>query len=171
MESVAPIRATVERAVAAAHFVAPLLRGDGLRRVHGVIEYYRMNDLLRVDVAKDLLQVGGANQQGGAGLGIDAIYSLLSKEGKNARYLQKIIERDYREMIINYRYTASLVKNVTGLEGESLADFMQQYRPSYFFVLEASDYALIDFIKSSYKEYQKDPAARRLPPLTAPQEE
>ncbi len=123
-------------------------------------------DIYRRGDPQDLLNVGGSNSLGGAGLGIDALYSLLSKEGKNARYLQEIIERDYKEMIINYRYTKSLVGGVTGLSGDDLVDFMQQYRPSYYFILDASDYALLSFIKDSFKQYQKDPSANRLPPLT-----
>lgn len=122
-------------------------------------------DIYRKGDPQDLLTTGGSNNLGGAGLGIDALYSLLSKEGKNARYLQEIIERDYREMIINYRFTKSLVSGVTGLTGESLEDFMQQYRPSYYFILSASDYSLISYIKDSFKQYQKNPAAYRLPPL------
>lgn len=113
----------------------------------------------------DLITTGGANGLGGAGLSIDAIYNLLSREGRNARYLQEIIERDYRESIIDYRYTPKLVSSATGLQDEALKDFMQQYRPSYFFILQANDYSLIRFIQESYKAYLIDPSARRLPPL------
>lgn len=122
-------------------------------------------DAYRKGNTKDILQIGGANGQGGAGLGIDALWSILSKEGKNARYLQKIIERDYRDQMIDYRYSTRLVSSVTGLSGDKLRDFMEQYRPSYFMVLEANDYDLIEFIKISFKQYQKQPGANRLPPL------
>lgn len=118
-------------------------------------------DIYRKGNDKDLISVGG----NGAGLSIDALYSLFSREGKNARYLQKIIERDYHESMINYRYTKSLVTNATELKGNDLDDFMQQYRPSYNFILEANDYQLIQFIKSSYLRYKANPAAFRLKPL------
>ena len=113
----------------------------------------------------DIFTTGGPDGLGGAGLSIDALYSLLSKEGKNARYLQQIIERDYQQSIINYRFTKTLVTNTTGLTGEKLEDFMNQYRPSYYFILEANDYSLIKYIKDSYQQYLKNPAANRLPPL------
>jgi hypothetical protein len=128
------------------------------------------HDIYRKGSTKDLLQVGGGNGLGGAGLGIDALWNLLSREGKNARFLQKVIERDYREMIISYRYNRNTVASVTGLTGASLTDFMQQYRPSYYFVLDANDYYLAEFIKNSYRQYQKDPSLRRLPPLTLPRQ-
>ena len=111
--------------------------------------------------AKDLLNVG----MGGVGLGIDAIYNLLSREGKNARHLQKILERDYREAIIDYRFKRDYVKQVLRLTEYELDDFMQQYRPSYDFVLAASDYAFVVFLRNSYASYKRNPAAFRLQPL------
>lgn len=118
-------------------------------------------DIYRIGNSKDLLSVG----PGGAGLGIDAIYSLLSKQGNNARHLQEIIESDYKDAIINYRFTRTLVNNATSLSGDKLTDFMRQYRPNYYFVLEATDYAFVSFIKANYVKYMDDPAAYRLPPL------
>lgn len=114
---------------------------------------------------KDVFTSGGSNSASGAGLSITTLYNLLSKEGKNARQLQKIIERDYNEAMISYRYNPGLVSQVTGLKGEKLTDFMQQYRPSYNFVIEANDYQLIAFIKTSYQRYLQNPAAYRLAPL------
>src|SRR5690606_4843995 len=101
----------------------------------------------------------------GAGLSIDALYSILSRQGKNARYLQEIIERDYQDDIIDYRFTPELVSANTGLKGLDLEDFMLQYRPSYYFILASTDYSLALYIRASYKEYAKNPGARRLPPL------
>jgi hypothetical protein len=119
---------------------------------------------------KDVFTSGDASGAGGAGLSITTLYNLLSKEGKNARQLQKIIERDYHEAMIAYRYTADLVNNVTGLQGKKLLDFMQQYRPGYNFVIEANDYQLISFIKTSYQRYLQNPAAYRLQPLKGDQQ-
>ncbi|TKC04883.1 hypothetical protein FA047_14010 [Pedobacter frigoris] len=111
--------------------------------------------------AKDLLNLG----LGGAGLGIDAIYNLLSREGKNARRLQKILERDYREAIIDYRFKPDYVKSVLQIGDYEAEDFMSQYRPSYEFTLSASDYAFVVFLKNSYASYKRNPEAFRLPPL------
>ena len=123
-------------------------------------------DIYRKGNTKDILQIGGANNTGGAGLGIDALWSLLSREGRNARYLQKILERDYRDQIINYRYSPRLVSSITGLSSsEKLSDFMQQYRPTYDFILDSNDYTLIEYIRSSFDRYKRHPEANRLPPL------
>lgn len=137
--------------------------------IKGPRERYKDNqeaykDIYRKGNPGDLLRIGGANGVG-VGLSVDALWSLLSREGKNARYLQKILERDYHEMIIDYRFTKRLVSSVTGLQEKELLDFMQQYRPSYYFVLDANDYSLIAYIKETYSRYKQNPRANRLPPL------
>ncbi len=110
---------------------------------------------------KDLLNLG----LGGVGLGIDAIYNLLSRQGKNARHLQAIIEKDYREAIIDYRYRPEYVRAILGNPMFDVKDFMLQYRPTYQFVLTATDYAFVQFIKNSYNSYKRNPATFRLPKL------
>lgn len=111
--------------------------------------------------SKDLLNLN----QSGAGLGIDAIYNLLSRKGANARHLQKILEKDYREQIIDFRFRPDYVGKVLNIHDFELKDFMQQYRPTYEFVLSASDYAFIVFVRNSYKIYKRNPAALRLQAL------
>ncbi|WP_457270718.1 hypothetical protein [Pedobacter sp. UYEF25] len=111
--------------------------------------------------SKDILTVGSQ----GAGLGIDAIYNLLSRQGKNARYLQKVLERDYREQVIDYRFSPTLVTQVLGIKGAERDDFMLQYRPTYQFVLDANGYAFNLFIKNAYKSYRINPNILRLPTL------
>lgn len=111
--------------------------------------------------SKDLLNLGPS----GVGLGIDAIYNLLSREGKNARRLQAILERDYHEAIIDYRFRPAYVKTVIDIKDADLADFMAQYRPTYQFTLSATDFDFVAFIKNSYAAYKRNPGAFRLPKL------
>lgn len=110
---------------------------------------------------KDVFSLSNAT----VGLSIDAIYSLLSKQGRNARNLQKILERDYRESLIDYRFKPEVVARILNIKDPELTDFMQQYRPTYNFIISASDYTLSIFIKNSYASYKRSPAAFRLPPL------
>lgn len=110
---------------------------------------------------KDLLNLG----PGGVGLGIDAIYNLVSRQGKNARHLQAIIEKDYREAIIDYRYRPEYVKAILGNPAFDIKDFMLQYRPTYQFVLSATDYSFVQFIRNSYNSYKRNPNMYRLPML------
>ncbi len=115
--------------------------------------------------SKDLFNIG----LGGVGLGIDAIYNLLSRQGRNARFLEKILEADYKESIIDYRYKPEYVKNVLGITDDvKLADFMGQYRPTYHFTVTASDYSFVLFLRNSYVSYKRNPAMFRLPILPTP---
>jgi hypothetical protein len=113
--------------------------------------------------SKDLLNLS----RGGVGLGIDAIYNLLSRKGRNARHLQAILERDYREDIIDYKFNPTFVGQALRISGFELKDYMQQYRPSYDFVLMASDYAFIVFMRNNYAAYKRNPKALRLHQLPA----
>jgi hypothetical protein len=111
--------------------------------------------------SKDLLNLGPS----GVGLGIDAIYNLLSRQGKNARHLQAILERDYREAIIDYRFREDYVRAVTNASDLEIKDFMLQYRPTYQFTLSATDYSFVQFVKNSYASYKRNPSIFRLPKL------
>lgn len=111
--------------------------------------------------AKDLLNLGSH----GVGLGIDAIYNLLSRKGRNARHLQAILERDYKQQIIDYKFSPAFVGKALRISGFELQDYMQQYRPAYDFVLTASDYEFIVLLRSNYASYKRNPRALRLQKL------
>jgi hypothetical protein len=104
---------------------------------------------------------------GGAGIGIDALFNALSKKGRNAAHLKEIIERDYKQDVIDYRFNRQFVANVTGLKDEQLTDFMERYRPGYYMVTTASDYEFIRYIRSSLKRYLRNPNNFGLPPLNS----
>jgi len=109
----------------------------------------------------DLLSVG----TGGVGLGIDALYNAFSKSGRNAAKLRDIIDAEYRQSIIDYRFNKSFVQGVTHLEDPKLTDFMQKYRPGYYLVTTAGDYEFIDYIKKNLARYLRHPKAYELAPL------
>lgn len=101
----------------------------------------------------------------GAGVSINAIYSLFSKEAKQAKRLTKIIQQEYEENVIDYKFTAELVAGITGLSGQPLTNFMQNYRPSYYFIQAASPYDLSAYIKRKYEMFKLNPNLRFLPKL------
>lgn len=101
----------------------------------------------------------------GVGLSIDALYNMLSREGKNAARLRETIDRDYHQSVIDARFNSTVVASVTGLKDPKLTDFMFKYRPGYYFVMEASDYDFIKYIRNNFRRYQRNPAAYSLQPL------
>jgi hypothetical protein len=104
----------------------------------------------------------------GAGLGIDAIYDALSRSGRNASHLRGIIQANYYQDVIDYRFNSALVTRITGLKGAELKDFMQKYRPGYYFVIVATDYDFITSIRANYRRYLRRPKAYALDPLVTP---
>jgi co-chaperonin GroES (HSP10) len=114
---------------------------------------------------RDILSV---SPYGGAGISIDAIWNMLSRSGRNAEHLKTIIERDYHENLIDYRFNKTLVASVTGLKEPQLSDFMQRYRPGYYQVITASDYDFILSIKANYRRFMRNPRAYKLPSLKKP---
>ncbi|MDB4901086.1 MAG: hypothetical protein JWQ63_367 [Mucilaginibacter sp.] len=102
---------------------------------------------------------------GGAGLSIDAIFNSLSRSGRNAERLQQIIERDYQQNVIDYRFNRTFVGNITGLKGEKLTSFMFRYRPGYYIAKTASDYEFISMIHNNLRRFLKNSRTYSLPPL------
>ncbi|MFD2743057.1 MULTISPECIES: hypothetical protein [Sphingobacterium] len=101
----------------------------------------------------------------GAGLSINAIYNLLSKEGRNARRFTAYMQQVYEDNVVDSIFTPDLVHNLLGLEGEQLQNFMIRYRPSYAFATRASHYQLTQYIKSKYNMFKILPDLRPLPVL------
>ena len=104
----------------------------------------------------------------GVGLGIDAIYNSLSRRGRNAAHLRETIENDYRRDVVDYRFNSTMVGRITGLKGQSLTDFMDRYRPGYYFLANATEYEFITSIKTNLRRYLRNPAAYRQQPLVVP---
>lgn len=106
----------------------------------------------------------------GAGISIDAIWNSISRSGRNAAKLRGIIEQDYHEDVIDFRFSKTFVAGVTGLKEPQLTDFMRKYRPGYYTVLNASDYEFVSQIKLNLRRYLRNTRAYTLPPLTSLQQ-
>jgi len=101
----------------------------------------------------------------GAGISVDAIWNSISKSGRNAEKLQGIIENDYKEDLISYRFNKTLVASITGLKEPQLTDFMRKYRPGYYTIMNASDYDFVNQIRMNAKRYLRNPQGILLPSL------
>lgn len=113
-------------------------------------EFYNMYRLGNDD---DVLSIGPT----GVGLSIDAIWSAISREGRNARKLEEIMQRDYQNLVIDQRFTAKIVTQQTGLTGEKLLRFLLTYRPTYYFVQTANQYEFLKYIKLAHKKFKTNP--------------
>lgn len=110
---------------------------------------------------RDLLSIG----QGGVGFSIDALYNMFSRSGRNAAHLQEIIDRDYKQTVIDYRFNKAYVAGITLFADPDLTDFMFKYRPTYYMVTTATEYEFVKYVRASAKRYKRNPQAFELAPL------
>jgi hypothetical protein len=111
------------------------------------------NTAVRLGNDKDILNIS----HGGVGLGIDAIWSAFSREGKNARKLMEMMERDYQNAVVDKIFNKELVSRVTGLRADKLLFFMLSFRPSYAFAVKANEYELVNYIKLANMRFKINP--------------
>jgi hypothetical protein len=107
----------------------------------------------------------GIEPYGGAGLSIDALWNAFSREGRNAANLRNIIERDYEQNVIDYRFSRTFVARVTGLKGEKLTSFMFRYRPGFYTAKTMTDYEFITMVRANLRRYLRNQRIYSLPPL------
>jgi len=118
------------------------------------IEAYRMSDIVRqYDIyAPPLPNQGGINVP----LSISPItflYNLWSKEGKQHRYYQSVINGTAEFIIIGEKFNGLLVKELTGFENDELIKFMSFCRFTKGFLLQASEMEIRREIMRRYREY------------------
>ncbi len=104
---------------------------------------------------------------GGAGISIDAIWNSLSREGRNAKHLQGVIQGDYQQDVINFRFNRSYVGKITKLKDQELTDFMIKYRPGYYTVTTATEYEFITYIRNNLRRYLRNKRVYNQQPLNA----
>lgn len=103
---------------------------------------------------------------GGAGISIDALFNSISRSGRNAERLRGVIQGDYEQNVINFRFNRTFVGNVTGLKDQELTEFMIRYRPGYYMVTTASEYDFITYIRNNLRRYKRNKRTFSVPPLT-----
>jgi hypothetical protein len=104
---------------------------------------------------------------GGAGLSIDALWNSFSRSGRNASKLRDLIQQDYEQNVIDYRFNKEFVGGITGLKGDKLDSFMFRYRPGYYITTNMTDYEFITLIRANLRRYLRSQRTYGLPPLVS----
>jgi hypothetical protein len=86
---------------------------------------------------------------------ITAIYNLVSKEGKSLRKLEKIMEEERFQEQIAHKYNHEMLMRITGMEGVELYEFITFCNFSREFLLEATEYEIIETILEKMKEFRE----------------
>lgn len=91
----------------------------------------------------------------GIAINLNKVFSALSKEGKDARHLQKTLDNEYQMGEIDAKFNKKLVQRLTNLKGKDLDDFISEYRPDYEWIKSATSYEIILYIKEKMKDFSK----------------
>lgn len=81
---------------------------------------------------------------------ISFLYAQFSKVEKEKSKLNEILQKNYFDDLLNYRLPKQLLMNITGDKTFDLETLKQKCRPNEFFILNASDYELYQWVKNCY---------------------
>lgn len=98
---------------------------------------------------------------------ITALYERFSRSGKNARRFRSYMSNEIAAQHVNRVFSPQKITDLTGLVGEDLKNFSVLYRPDYEQTVNWTDYDVIHYIMTSFKQFEKDgrPEAPKLPKL------
>lgn len=85
-----------------------------------------------------------------------SVISLLDKNKDHTSKLQKTLLNDEETAYVDRMFSKQKITNLTNLKGDSLLDFMDDYRPSEKQVKKMSDYDMVIYIKNSYAQFIKN---------------
>jgi len=88
----------------------------------------------------------------GIGANLNKIYNHFSKSGIKARKLQRFFENEYEDDSMNEIWKPYSVE-FSGLKSDSLQDFQIYYKPTFSWIVQASHYDRIYYIKTKLKNY------------------
>ncbi|RYG16036.1 MAG: hypothetical protein EOO07_14095, partial [Chitinophagaceae bacterium] len=86
-------------------------------------------------------------------LNLVQVASFFGKKKAQKAKLKKTLLRDEEFNYVDHVFSNENVKSITGLEGEELVKFMNQYRPPILTLKKMTGYELNLYIKKSFEEY------------------
>lgn len=105
----------------------------------------------------DAFTGNGYNRQPGELISINPLLLVqaLTKKGTPEYKFHKILLRDEQQQYIDRKFNRGTVSRITQLKGDTLANFLVKYRPTYKFIKKATDYDVEVYIKDCYKKFAK----------------
>lgn len=79
--------------------------------------------------------------------------ALAFKSNRRKEKFRGLLFEKEKENLVEARFTPEVVTKVTGMQGDSVTQFMQKFAPHYDFVKNATTYDLYEYIKQQYLKY------------------
>ena len=83
------------------------------------------------------------------------VISLFGKKTDKTYKLQQLLLKEEKERHIDHIFSKSEIQKQTELEGDSLAEFIEQYRPGIYQLENPDEYNRLLYIKKSLAEFKK----------------
>lgn len=90
--------------------------------------------------------------------GIEAInhpFSAMSKRNRQIWAFQKEFSQFEQQKFIDYKFNEKLVRQLTGLSGDSIAVYLSRFRPTYEQLVNMNDYAFYSYVKKSVEIFRR----------------
>ncbi|MHB8208087.1 carboxypeptidase-like regulatory domain-containing protein [Mucilaginibacter sp.] len=116
-----------------------------------------LKDFLKTNLPTSFTDHGSAytDESSIGGLNLLAVASLFGRNKTSAAKLQKQLQDDEQANYVDSRFSKSKVEVITHMQGDSLQDFIDAYRPTITRLKQMTDYELLMYIKESYTEFVK----------------
>ncbi|MCR9063444.1 MAG: carboxypeptidase-like regulatory domain-containing protein [Cytophagales bacterium] len=129
------------------------------REIKEFLENPHNAETMKRDIVGNIVRMSGSGGLGaGAGISIDALYDLWSKEGKNNRKAAELEYQDLKKFYTQLRFNKGKVAEITGLKEPDLSEFMEYCKLGDEFILNASDYDLTYEILLYLREFNNTAA-------------
>jgi len=97
---------------------------------------------------------------------LTGMYELFGQQPNRARKFQQHTQEELEHIEVNKRYTAALIKKVTGLtDDKEVQEFKDVFTPAYIDIKTWSDYEVVKYIKTSFDWYKTHKREVKLPTL------
>ncbi len=92
---------------------------------------------------------------GAVGADVNELINIFRfKRNKQLRKFQIRLEQEEQEKYINYRFSKTIVKRITHLQGTQLDTFLVRYRPAYEFASNANELVFNQYILNCSYQYK-----------------
>jgi hypothetical protein len=81
-------------------------------------------------------------------------FSALSRRSQEIWRFQEDYAEGEKEKYIDRTFNETLIKNITGLSGDSVRNYIRRYRPSYEQLRSMNDYTFYSYIKHTVQSYR-----------------
>ncbi len=109
------------------------------------------------DYQKPTLSTSVNSATGGVGADVNEIINMLRfRRNKMMQKFQLRLEEQEQEKYLNYRFSKTVVKRITHLEGEQLSLFMMRYRPNYEFASNADELTFNQYVLNCYYNFKME---------------